>query len=65
MDTKQSKWVISQLRHYVNPTLLRTIYYAIFEPHLRYGCQLWGQTQTQVLQNIEKIHNKAQPMGTM
>ena len=58
MDTKQSKWVISQLRHYVNPTLLRTIYYAIFEPHLRYGCQLWGQTQTHVLQNIEKTQNK-------
>ena len=45
--------------HYVNPTLLRTIYYVIFEPHLWYGCQLLGQTQTQVLQNIEKIQNKA------
>ena len=43
----------------MNPTLLRTIYYAIFEPYLRYGCQLWGQAQTQVLQNIEKIQNKA------
>ena len=59
MDTKQSKWVISQVRHYVNLTLLRTICYAISEPHLRYGCQLWGQTQTQVLQNIEEIQNKA------
>ena len=38
---------------------VRTIYYVIFEPHLRYGCQLWGQAQTQVLQNIEKIQNKA------
>ena len=47
------------LRHYVIPTLLRTIYYAIFEPYLRYGCQLWGQAQTKVLQNIEKIRNKA------
>ena len=43
----------------MNPALLRTIYCAIFEPHLRYGCQLWGQAQTQVLQNIEKIQNKA------
>ena len=38
---------------------VRTIYYVIFEPHLRYGCQLWGQAQTQVLQNIEIIQNKA------
>ena len=38
----------TKLRHYVNPTLLRTIYYVIFEHHLQYGCQLWGKTQTQV-----------------
>ena len=49
---------LAKLRHYVNPILLR-IYYVIFEPHLRYGCQLLGQAQTQVLQNIEKIQNKA------
>ena len=59
MDTVKLKLnrangLLAKLRHYVNLTLLRTIYYAIFEPHLRYGCQLWGQAQTQVLQNIEK-----------
>ena len=64
MDTVKLKLnrangLLAKLRHYVNLTLLRTIYYAIFEPHLRYGCQLWGQTQTQVLQNIEQIQNKA------
>ena len=26
--------LLAKLRHYVNPTLFRTIYYAIFEPHL-------------------------------
>ena len=52
--------LLAKLRHYMNPPLfIRTIYYAIFEPHLWYGCQLWGQAQTQVLQNIEKIQNKA------
>ena len=64
MDTVKLKLnrangLLAKLRHYVNLALLRTIYYAIFEPHLRYGCQLWGQAQTQVLQNIEKIQNKA------
>ena len=38
--------LLAKLRHYVNPTLLRAIYYAIFEPHQRYGCQLWGQAKT-------------------
>ena len=51
MDTVKLKLnrangLLAKLRHYVNPILLRTIYYAIFESHLRYGCQLWGQTQT-------------------
>ena len=64
MDTVKLKLnrangLLAMLWHYVNPTLLRTIYYAIFEPHLRYGCQLWGQAQTKVLQNIEQIQSKA------
>ena len=58
LKVKKANGLLAKLKHYVNPTLLRTIYYAIFEPHLRYGCQLWGQAQTQVLQNIEKIQNK-------
>ena len=51
--------LLAKLRHYGNLTLLRAIYYAIFEPHQRCGSQLWGQAQTQVFQNIEKIKNKA------
>ena len=59
MDTVKLKLnrangLLVELRHYVNPILLRTIYYAIFESHLWYGYQLWSQTQTKVLQNIEK-----------
>ena len=43
MDTVKLKLnrangLLAKLRHYVNPALLRTIYYAIFEPHLQYGC---------------------------
>ena len=63
MDTVKLKLnrangLLAKLRHYVNLKLLRTIYYAIFEHHLRYGCQLLGQAQTQVLRNMEKIQNK-------
>ena len=39
MDTVKLKLngankLLAKLRHFVNPTLLRTIYYAIFEPYL-------------------------------
>ena len=54
LKLNRANGLLAKLSHYVNPALLRTINYAIFEPQLRYGCQLWGQAQTQVLQNIEK-----------
>ena len=49
----------AKIRYHVDSKLLKTIYSAIFKSHLRYGCQLWGQAQTQVIKNIEKIQNKA------
>ena len=45
--------------HYVRAPLLRTIKFAIFDPHLRYGCQIWRQNKNYVVENIEKIQNKA------
>ena len=48
MDTVKLKLnrangLLAKLRHYINPMLLRTTYYAIFESRLQYECQLWGQ----------------------
>ena len=50
--------LLAKIRYHVDSKLLKTIYSAIFESHLRYGCQLWGQAQTQVIKNTEKIRNK-------
>ena len=30
-------------RHYVPYPILRLIYYALFQPHIQYGLQIWGQ----------------------
>ena len=30
----------------VTANLLRTVYFAIFDSYLRYGCQVWGQNKT-------------------
>ena len=43
----------------MSPALLRTIYFAVFESHLRYGCQIWGQTPNQSRRDLEVIQNKA------
>ena len=53
LKINRANGLLAKLKHYVNSKLLRTLYHAKFEPHVRYVCQLWGQTQTQVLQNIE------------
>ena len=49
----------TKIRYHIDSKLLKTMCSAIFESHLQYGSQLWGQTQTQVMNNIEKIQNKA------
>ena len=38
--------VLSKICHYVPKFLLKTIYYSIFNSHLIYACQVWGQNET-------------------
>ena len=48
--------LLAKIRYHVDSKLLKTIYSAIFESHLRFGSQLWGQAQIQLIENIQ---NKA------
>ena len=48
MTTLQSKLnraigLLSKIRHYVPKFLLRTLYFTLFNSHLIYACQVWGQ----------------------
>ena len=40
--------LLAEKRYHVDSKLLKR-YSAIFESHLRYGFQLWGQIQTQMM----------------
>ena len=52
--------LLSKIRHYVPKFLLKTIYYSIFNSHLIYGCEVWGQNQNNVLvQRLQKLQEKA------
>ena len=55
---RRANCLLSKIRHYVKKDLLKAIYYALFDSHLRYGCQIWGQCQTQFLHNLEVLQNK-------
>ena len=47
------------LRYDVKFPLLRTLYYVLFDSHLRHGCQIWGQKQSPTVETIEQTQNKA------
>ena len=38
--------LLSKVRYYVPKHLLTAIYHSIFNSHLIYACQIWGQNQT-------------------
>ena len=38
---KTANALLFKTRKYVNPKILRSIYFAIFEPHLSYCCLVW------------------------
>ena len=59
LKLNRANGLLSKIRHFVRASLLRTIYFAIFDPHLRYRCQIWEQNKNYAVKNIEKIQNKA------
>ena len=47
--------LLSKLRHYTPKFLLKTIYYSLFNSHLIYAGQIWGQTKTKLFQEVVKL----------
>ena len=37
--------ILAKLRYYVTADVLKTIYYAFFDSHMKYACHIWGQVQ--------------------
>ena len=44
--------LLSKIRHYTPESLLRTIYYSLFNFYLVYACQTWGQSKTKLFNKI-------------
>ena len=51
--------LLAKIRYSTSRELLRTIYHALFDSHLRYGCQVWGQSKSQQLNEISTLQRKA------
>ena len=62
MNTLQQKLdrencILANLRYYVSADTLKTIYYALFDSHMRYACQIWGQCHSKTFEMIQNAQN--------
>ena len=51
--------MLSKIRYYVPKNILLSVYYSIFSSHMTYGCQVWGQGDSQMIKRINNLQNKA------
>ena len=51
--------ILAKLRYYVTDDVLKTIYYAFFDSHLKYACHIRGQVQSKTFDMIQCVQNKA------
>ena len=51
--------LLSKVRYYLPNYLLRTIYHSIFNSHLIYACEIWGQNQKNYFKKLIHLQEKA------
>ena len=49
--------ILSEPRHHLPSDILKTVYYSLFDTHLRYTCQVWGQSNSDILVKIQRAQN--------
>ena len=51
--------ILAKLRYCITADVLKTIYYAFFDSHMKYACHIWGQVQNKTFDMIQRAQNKA------
>ena len=51
--------IVAKVRYYVTPDVLKTIYYAFFDSHMRYSCHVLLQIHSKTFDLIQRVQNKA------
>ena len=51
--------ILAKLRHFISADILKTIQYPLFDSHIRYACQIWGQSNSKTFDMIQSTQNKA------
>ena len=58
-NLKRANGLLAKLRYQVSSSLLKTIYFALFDSHLCYVAQIWSQGSNNVVDMVERTQNKA------
>ena len=53
--------ILGKLRHHYPSDILKTVYYSLFDRHLCYACQVWGQTTVQWYTSHDSKSSKQSP----
>ena len=49
--------ILDKLRHHLPSDILNTVYYSLFDTHLCYACQVWGQSNSDILVLVQRAQN--------
>ena len=50
--------LLAKMRHYMPKYLLKTIHYSLFNSHLIYACQIWGQSKSDHFRKLVELQDK-------
>ena len=50
--------ILGKLRHHLPSDILKRVYYSLFDTHLRYACQVWGQKTVTYLPCFKELKTK-------
>ena len=56
---KRANGILSKLRHFLPPSVLKQVYFALFHSHLSYCSLAWGQPNSCYIARISTLQNKA------
>ena len=51
--------ILAKLRHHLPFDILKTIYYSLFNTNLHYVCQVWKQSNSEILVLVQRTQKKA------
>ena len=57
-ELNSTNGILVKLRHHLPSDILKTVYYSLFDTHLRYACQVWGQSNSDILVMVQRAQNK-------